>query len=462
MESARILVVEDQKIIALEIKERIEEMGHKVVAMAVSGQQAIDKATEHVPDLIIMDIRLEDTMDGIEAADIIKQLLDIPVIFLTAYADDKILQRAKITCPFGFIVKPLDERELKSAIIIALHKNSIEKKLKESEIKYKTIVNSLEGYFFITDSEKNVIANNQNVENLKKLTDSSKCYAILHGYNKPCPECVYDDVLKGTTTRIEKYDKKNDKWFYQITTPVIINNKSSFFQHLVLDITDRKRNEESLMNLAKEKEVMLREIHHRVKNNLQLMLSLVRMQNSKSENDVVKSNLKVIENRLNSMALIHEDLYSSDNLTKVQFKHYVERLINHLIKAMGIDPEMIKIKQDIAKVNLSIDLAIPIGIIINELVTNSLKHAYNGTQEGNINIVFCRDESDFYLDVTDDGFGLPDGFNFDKPSGLGLQIVKSLCWQLSCKPEIKTEKGTSFRFKINALDNKHVNKWLKK
>jgi len=448
----RILVVEDQKIIALEIKEHIEDMGYRVVAMASSGQQAIDEAVKHIPDLVIMDIKLEGPMDGIEAAQAIKTKLDIPVIYLTAYADDKTLQRAKITEPYGYVVKPLEERELKSAIIIALHKNSIEKKLRESEIKYKTIVNSLEGYFLITDSQKNIIAGNRNTENTIGKIKSNKCYTVLYGSETPCTNCTYEKVLLGSTARIEKYDRVNDKWYYEITTPILLGNNESYYQHMVIDITERKKNEENLVSLVGEKEVMMREIHHRVKNNLQLILSLVRLQNSKSDNNAVKSNLSVIENRLNSMALVHEDLYSSANLTQVQFRPYVEKLIHHLTRAVGINSEKIKIKFDIASVNLSVDLAIPIGIIINELVTNSLKHAFNGNGEGNIDIKFTRDGNEYFLDIKDDGFSLPENISFEKPSGLGLQIVKSLCGQLSCKPEIIRNNGTDFRFRINAVN----------
>jgi CheY-like chemotaxis protein len=140
MAKARIMVVEDDKIISMEIRERLESLGYEVPAVVYTGEKAIEKATETLPDLVLMDIRLAGKIDGIEAAERIRFLLDIPVVYLTAYSDEATLQRAKVTEPYGYIVKPLEERELHSTIEISLYKHKAEKKIKESEERYRAIV----------------------------------------------------------------------------------------------------------------------------------------------------------------------------------------------------------------------------------------------------------------------------------------------------------------------------------
>jgi CheY-like chemotaxis protein len=127
MEKARILVVEDNRIISLEIRERLNSLGYEVVDSVTTGELALERAARLMPDLILMDIRLKGEMDGIEAAAKIKSLLGIPIIYLTAYSDNAILERAKVTEPYGYIIKPLDERALHSTIEITLYKLKMNK-----------------------------------------------------------------------------------------------------------------------------------------------------------------------------------------------------------------------------------------------------------------------------------------------------------------------------------------------
>jgi len=133
MSTVRILVVEDESIVAMDIKHRLESLDYQVSEIASSGEEAVEKAGKTNPDLILMDIVLKGEMDGIDAAQIIKDRFDIPVVYLTAYSDDKTLKRAKITGPFGYIIKPFEDQELHSAIEVALYKHMMESKLKENE-----------------------------------------------------------------------------------------------------------------------------------------------------------------------------------------------------------------------------------------------------------------------------------------------------------------------------------------
>ncbi len=156
MSSVKILVVEDESIVAMDIKHRLETMNYTVPAVVSSGEEAIEKSGETLPDLILMDIVLRGEIDGIEAAQIIKDIYNIPVVYLTAYSDEKTLKRAKITGPFGYIIKPFEDRELHSAIEVALYKHEMESKLAASEKWLSTTLSSI-GEAVITTDEKGQI-----------------------------------------------------------------------------------------------------------------------------------------------------------------------------------------------------------------------------------------------------------------------------------------------------------------
>src|SRR6186713_223258 len=136
MDTVRMLVVEDERIVSMDLQRRLKAMGYEIAGSAVSGEEAIEKAEKLRPDMVLMDIMLDGEMDGTQAAEIIRDRFSIPVIYLTAYADTATLERAKITEPFGYILKPFEERELHGHIEIALYKNRMEKRLRDSEERY--------------------------------------------------------------------------------------------------------------------------------------------------------------------------------------------------------------------------------------------------------------------------------------------------------------------------------------
>lgn len=160
MNETRIMIVEDERIVAKDLQFRLQGLGYQVAAMASEGNDAIAKASTSRPNLVLMDIRLENGMDGIEAAEQIRNQLDIPVVFLTAYADQATLARAKITEPFGYILKPFEERELQSTIEIALYRHKAEQKLRDSERRYRSLVDNSQGLIWTHDLEGKILSIN--------------------------------------------------------------------------------------------------------------------------------------------------------------------------------------------------------------------------------------------------------------------------------------------------------------
>lgn len=223
-------------------------------------------------------------------------------------------------------------------------------------------------------------------------------------------------------------------------------NGRKILQAVVRDITDRKRDEDRIKASLAEKEVLLKEIHHRVKNNLQVISSLLKLQSRYIQDSRVSEMLKESQNRVRSMALVHEQLYQSKDLSNIDFAEYIQNLAHNLFQAYEIDTEGVKLQTNIAPCSLNIDTAVPCGLIINELVTNSLKYAFKGQTQGTIKIDFTLDNNRVcVLAVSDSGIGLPQDFDYRNARTLGLRLVGSLVKQIRGKIELLETAGTSFK-----------------
>ncbi len=211
-----------------------------------------------------------------------------------------------------------------------------------------------------------------------------------------------------------------------------------------------KKAEEQIRASLTEKEVLLQEIHHRVKNNMQIITSLIKLQSRHIKDEKVLGIFKSIQNRIRSMAVIHEKLYKSKDFARVDLAEYVQSLTVHLLNGYGIDSKAIKLNIEIKDVSLDIDTAIPCGLIINELVSNSLIHAFPEEKKGEINItVQYLNENEIELIVSDNGVGLPKKMDFRDTDSMGLHLVTILAEE-QLRGDIKLERtrGTSFRIRI--------------
>lgn len=217
-------------------------------------------------------------------------------------------------------------------------------------------------------------------------------------------------------------------------------------QIVARDITERKQAEEKIKSALNEREVMLREIHHRVKNNMQIISSLLRLQSRQIKSKKTLGLFNVGQNRIRSMALIHESLYQSSDLAKINFSDYIKRLTTHLLSTYRVGMERIRLKLDVRDVWLDINRAIPCGLIINELVSNSLRHAFPGDQRGDVQVIMNANKQGKYsLVVNDTGVGFPEDVDFQQTETLGMQLVIDLVSQLGGTIKLKREKGTKFR-----------------
>jgi PAS domain S-box-containing protein len=212
------------------------------------------------------------------------------------------------------------------------------------------------------------------------------------------------------------------------------------------DLTERVQAEERIKTSLQEKEVLLKEIHHRVKNNLQVISSLLYLQSKNIVDDQTLQMFEESRGRVRAMALVHERLYRSQDLARVDFAEYVRNLADHLFRSYGVDGNLIRLRVDVEDVYLDLDTAIPCGLILNELVSNSLKHAFSDDEGGEVGISFHSDQNGWFtLMVTDSGVGFPSELNFRNTKSLGLQLVNSLATQLRGAVELDNSDGTAFK-----------------
>ncbi len=212
------------------------------------------------------------------------------------------------------------------------------------------------------------------------------------------------------------------------------------------DITELKKTEEKLKTSLFEKEILLKEIHHRVKNNLQIITSLLKLQTGYVKDKLALELFQESQNRVQSMALVHQKLYQSKDLGRINFGDYSRTLVSHLSQSMGINVKFIQVKVDAENIFLPIDTAIPCGLIINELLTNSIKHAFKDSKGGIVWVkVYERDNCNC-LEVSDNGCGMPKNFEIKNSASFGLKLVHTLTEQI--KGNLQIQKGDGCLVKV--------------
>ncbi|MCK9150344.1 sensor histidine kinase [Methanobacterium alcaliphilum] len=251
---------------------------------------------------------------------------------------------------------------------------------------------------------------------------------------------------EGQNFEINFIKKDSSNITMEVNISIVNFSGSDYAVMVARDITERKLSEEKIKASLEEKKVLLKEIHHRVKNNLQIISSLLSLQSDNIKDNQDKKIFKESQDRIKSMALIHEQLYQSKDLARINFATYVNNMMVYLFHSYSMD-KMIDLKLDLDNINLEIETAIPCGLIINELVSNSLKHAFKGRNTGEIFIKFKMFNENLVLELMDDGIGFNDNEIYESNS-LGLKLVTILVEQLDGELEITHENGSEFIIKF--------------
>jgi PAS domain S-box-containing protein len=249
-------------------------------------------------------------------------------------------------------------------------------------------------------------------------------------------------ALSGTPDQFESYSQALERWFAVYAS----QTEPRRFTVLFLDVTERRMARDRLENSLREKEVLLQEIHHRVKNNLQIISSLISLQADALNLPALRTALTVVRDRVRTMALVHEKLYQSTDLASVNFAEYADSLLQYLWRAHG-PAAGVRSKLCLQAITLPVETAVSCGLILNELVSNALKHGFRDRTEGEVTVTLEQEQvSDrVCLRVRDDGVGLPPDLDLDRCPSLGLKLVRLLTQQIGGNLEVHRESGTEFQ-----------------
>jgi PAS domain S-box-containing protein len=233
--------------------------------------------------------------------------------------------------------------------------------------------------------------------------------------------------------------------------PLLENNgdlKYVVFQHY--DITERKQAEKQIKASLREKETLLQEIHHRVKNNMNVVSSLLKLHGNSAKNEEVKNALQESQGRVYAMSSVHEALHNSQNMAEIDLLSYLDKLSTSLLQTYSVNHGQIEMKIDGDEVKVNIDKASPLGLTINELISNALKYAFPDDRKGNIEVTTTKQGDQLELTIKDDGIGMPDDFDWKNTKSLGLKLVRTLVEnQLDGSIEVESKNGTKFTIKFN-------------
>lgn len=291
-------------------------------------------------------------------------------------------------------------------------------------------------FYYMTDKRMKV--NEKFTEYFSEIYDSNKLRYFKYVLNR---------VKKGESRQMEVsfISKGSERWLELFMNPIVdIEGKVTEISLVAHDITEKKKSEKEIVESLKEKEILLKEIHHRVKNNLQVISSILNLQSSFVKDEKILEILDESRNRIRSMAIIHENLYRTTNFSSIDFSNYLQNLASNLISSYYVQRGIIHLNTDMEKVELVLDQAIPCGLLVNELITNSIKYAFPVKKEGSIFIGLKEENETIYIRIEDDGIGLPKDYSISESDTLGLQLVSTLVEQLDGEISVVSDEGTKY------------------
>ena len=504
-----ILCVDDEAANLRLLEKLLVPRGYAVVC-AASGQDALLKIKNQAIDLVLLDVIMPG-MDGFEVCRQIKEdpkLRNIPVIMITTLTAKQDRIRGIEAGAEEFLSKPFDLTEVLARIKILLKVKELSDKrqyaetalqkshdeldrqvqertaelaqaneilqaditelmhaegaLRESEERYRALFDRSLDLVYIHDFEGHFIDANEAALNLfgyKKEEFRGLDFSTLLSEDQlPFARKTMQEIReKGFQKELTecRLRLRNGNEVYVETKGSAIISKGTYtgIQVLARNITERKQAEEKIKNSLAEKELLLKEVHHRVKNNLMTIIGLIKMQETKADNERFNPLLQELEGRIRAMALVHESLYKSADLAHVDLQNYIETM-SAQIRAQFSAERAIGFSVQGAGVDVGLDIAVPCGLILNELLTNAYKHAFpgnrprSGKKKNEITVTVKEEGGVCALTVADNGVGLPADLDWKKSNSLGLQLVRMLSHQINGSLEMERSSGTVFRLKF--------------
>ena len=416
-------------------------------------------------NLVVIDYSLP----GMSGLDLCRELLEketpLPLVIITGGGSEQLAIEALKAGVDDYIVKDTGGGYLELLPVVLpevvrkyndhLARKQAEEALRESEERFKILFDYAPDGYYLNDLQGNFIDGNRAAEEIisykKEELIGKNLFELKILPPKQIPRAakiLAKNVLGQSTGPDEFTLNRKDGSQVPIeirTFPIKIKDQTLVIGN-ARDITKRKKAEELINASLREKEILLKEIHHRVKNNMQVIVSMLKLQAGYIKDKEYQNIFDDIINRIHSMALIHFLLYKSDNFSNIYIQDYIRTLCDYLVEIYEVDLRKIVISYDIQVVELKLDIAIPCGLIINELVSNAMKHAFSDTGTGEIKITMHElKRSKIELIISDNGAGIPKGLNWRKTNSFGLQILSYMAeGQLQGKVKLNRTSGTEF------------------
>jgi len=284
---------------------------------------------------------------------------------------------------------------------------------------------------------------------------------LTHPQDQPASDRLAQYLCKGQLSSYQLEQRcicKKQQIIRVSLNSSIIKDRDGQILHVLMmirDITKQKVSQELIANSLAEKELLLQEIHHRVKNNLHVFASLLELQARSTHDEKIISLFFESQNRIHSMTLIHEQLCLSPKFKHIDFEQYLKSLIGNLFSSYGVNPFQIKCVFEIEPVNIKFQAAIPCGLILNEIGSNSLKYAFQGRDYGEIRIQLYQRANLINLVVGDDGIGIPPHLDWHKVNSLGLRLVRILTKQIDGHIKLDSSQGTTFSLSFSQVKSQN-------
>ena len=338
-------------------------------------------------------------------------------------------------------------------------KRKAQKELEETEGRFRLMADASPAMIWMSDNNINLIYLNKKSMDFYGRTLQNLKGDIWFSQIHPNDKDKFNESFMNASNDRTPFDleirRKNRngeyRWILDSISPRFLEGgEFEGYVGIGIDITERKKISSDIENSLKEKEILLKEVHHRVKNNLQIISSILSLQTHYINNKSIKDILSACRSRVLSMSLLHEQLYDSNNFVNINFESYIKILTEQLSRNYGNPSTSVQFKLDIENIQLDIGTSINFGLILNELITNALKYAFCEKESGEIKISLKHSETkkDIILKVSDNGKGLPEDFNIHNLKSLGLEIVTSLVEQLQGELEIHSNGKTEFQIII--------------
>lgn len=335
---------------------------------------------------------------------------------------------------------------------------SLSRQARLEQLRYKNLFNSISDAIFVTDEHRRIVDANQPAfqnmfgYDLKDIKgrETSIFYAFRKDFER-IGKLISEDSNEGPATSLEVSIKRKDGSVFpaELSIPRFLDDRGKPIGKIgiIRDITERKKAQEALHREIEEKKILIREIHHRVKNNLNIVASLLNLQRNEFQiEESARQSFDDMAKRIHSMAMIHDSLYNSGSLSRVTMSTYIRKLVSELKASLG-RPPLIRIDAELEDIQLNITSAVPCGILINELITNAIKHAFRNRSEGRIHVALERKAGTkiIVLTVKDNGSGLSPQFSLESPASLGMRLIQLLTSQLDGSLSYSSDQGTTFR-----------------